>query len=104
MDFNKTGIIKLSKNQVKQAAKVYARAFYEGPIYKCFIPNEEKRKKNLHVIFESFVCYSMRYGNVYTTSENLEGIISVVPSEEAKISALKMIRCGAWKIPGTGKS
>ena len=91
-------LIQLSKSDLKQTAKVLSRAFQEGPIYMHFIPNKEKREKNLHVIFESFVCYCMKHGKVYATSENLEGILTVVPSEAAKITSWKMIKCGAWKM------
>ncbi|NHI94287.1 MAG: N-acetyltransferase [Candidatus Lokiarchaeota archaeon] len=92
-------IIKLNKNKLKKAAMIFSRAFQSGPIYMQFIPDDEKRRKDLHILFEGFVCYSFKYGKIYATSENLEGIMAILPSETSNITTWRMLRCGAWKYP-----
>ena len=87
------------KTQVKEIAKVLSRAFFNYPTFVVSIPNEEKRKRNLHVLFESMVKYCMKYGEIFVTSEELEGVMLCLTPELPKISSWKMIKCGAIKIP-----
>lgn len=64
-----------------------------------FIPDAEKRKRTLPRIFDIFVRYCFKYGEIYATSESFEGVIMCLPSESWQISPWRMLRCGAWKLP-----
>jgi ribosomal protein S18 acetylase RimI-like enzyme len=65
---------RLKRNQVKRAAKILARAFKNDPLHVAYFPNPSIRlEKNYHLMKFS-LRYCMRFGEVYTTSPNLEGL------------------------------
>jgi GNAT superfamily N-acetyltransferase len=84
----------LSKSQVKAASKVLSLALQDYPLHIAFIPDESERKKKSPHFLEVFIRYGMRYGVVYATSPNLEGILIWLPSEHADYGIWKMIRSG----------
>ena len=91
--------VKPTKVQIKKIGKLLSQAFQEGPFYVHSIPNKEDREKKLHVLFEVFTKYAMKHGQVYATSENLEGVILSMDSTSGPITMWRMIRCGGWKLP-----
>jgi ribosomal protein S18 acetylase RimI-like enzyme len=88
-------IIKPAKNQLKLAASVITDAFMNYPLVQYFFPDVEKRKKNLHVLWEMEVNYAFKYGRIYTT-KGFEGVIYCIDTD---ISDFKTILCGSIKIP-----
>ena len=98
------GIIRLTKNEVRSASEVLARALYDDPQTAYVYPNISERNKRLKHVFELILRFGVLYGEVYATSENLEGIAVWVRSEKAEITLPKMIRCGdvllLWKWVG----
>ncbi len=81
----------LSKQHVKVASEVLANAFSEKPMLKVLnISNEDMKN-----MFEMMVKFSLRYGEVYATSRNLEGILVILPDTYAKMKGWHVIRSGA---------
>jgi hypothetical protein len=68
----------LKITQIAAAAHVLARAFYNDPLMVYVMPNEEKRKRLLPVLFRIVVQYCHRYGVIYTTS-CLDGLACCLP-------------------------
>ena len=67
-------IYRVTKNEVRKASLVLGTAFHDDPLWSQVIPNEAERKQKLPLILEINLKYALRYGEVYATSENLEGI------------------------------
>ena len=86
------------EKDIKKAANVLTESFFDYPTYSFSLPNPEKRKKKLQVLFEILVKYSIKYSEIYATSKNLEGIMLCMPPNN-NISNWKMIKCGALRIP-----
>jgi ribosomal protein S18 acetylase RimI-like enzyme len=86
--------IRLSKSQITTASKVLALALQDYPLHIAIIPHESERKKKSPHLLNVFIRYGIRYGVVYTTSPNLEGILIWLPSMHADYGVWKMIRCG----------
>ena len=86
-------LIHLDKAQIKPAAEMLARAFQDDQLYTYFFPNLIERKTKLHVFFEGSLRYGIVYGEVYTTSSNLEGVAFWLPSEKG-FTIWRMIRSG----------
>ncbi len=84
---------------MKKIAAVLSDAFYDDPMFIYSIPNQKRRKKHLHVLFEVMTKYVMKLGNVYTTSENIEGVMLTLPSNSIEISGWDYVKCGGLKIP-----
>lgn len=68
----------LNTTQVEAAAHVLGRAFHNDPLMVHVMPNEEKRKRLLPVLFRIIVHYCLRYGIVYT-APSLDGLACCQP-------------------------
>ncbi len=79
-------IIRLKESQVKPAAEVLARAFYDDPSFVYIIPDDPERKDRLVYLFQLSLQYGIGHGEVYATSPNLEGIAVWLPSEALETS------------------
>jgi GNAT superfamily N-acetyltransferase len=72
-------------------AHLLARAFQDDPLMVHVLPNAQRRKRLLPVLFGVVVRYCLRYGVVYTTS-SLEAVICCLPPEQtATIGRLALI-------------
>ena len=84
----------VSKKELKEVCRVLANAFSKDPIIKTLkFGIEETIAK-----YEIPIRFCLRYGNVFATSENLEGIISFFPGDRS-ISIWRIILSGGI-IPG----
>jgi len=94
MTIGLNNLVRLTKAQIKPAGEMFARALQDDPLYTYFIPNSIERKNKSHILFEGMVRYGVLYGEVYTTSPNLEGVAVWVPSKKADFTMWRMIRSG----------
>ena len=83
----------ISKNNLKAVCIVLADAFSKDLMLKALNMESEDRK----VMYEIPVRTGLKYGNVYATSENLEGIIAISPGKYANMKMWNIIRSGAIK-------
>ena len=83
------------KSELKKVAHVLSEAFMDYPMMQYFLPNEENRKKNFHVLWETSVNYAWKYGDVMVT----EDFAGVLLSLNGPISPWKMILSGVMRIP-----
>ncbi|MFX1236680.1 MAG: GNAT family N-acetyltransferase [Promethearchaeota archaeon] len=86
-------VVHLRKDQINAAAETLARSFYNYPLLVHVFSDESDREQKLNHLFRFIIRYGLRYGEVYTTSENLEGIAVWLPPEESNTTMLKQIRC-----------
>jgi ribosomal protein S18 acetylase RimI-like enzyme len=104
MDKGFESLIRINKDCAKPAVKVLSNAFRDFPLLQFYFPDNLIREKILNY-FLSFVVYTgIKYGEVYTTSNNLEGIAVWLPSKNYPISFWKMLRSvPILKILGFGR-
>jgi len=92
MDKGFENLIRINKQGAKPAVKVLSNAFRDYPLLQFYFPDNLIREK-ISNYFLSFVVYSgIKYGEVYATSENLEGIAIWIPSKNFPITFWKMLR------------
>ena len=85
-------LVRLNKAQVKPAAEVLARAFQNYPLLQYYFHDELERKK-IALYFVSFAIFSgIRYGEIYATSPNLEGVAIWFPSDNYPVTIWKLVR------------
>ena len=85
-------LIRLTKAQVKPAVEVMSRAFQDYPLLQYYFPDEIERKK-IALYFVSLAIFSgIRYGEVYTTSPSLEGIVVWTLSDNYPPTIWRQIR------------
>lgn len=92
------GLVRLTKAQLEPAAEVLGRAFLDYPML-CYYYPEEKIRNKISLFFVSVGVYTgFRYGEIYTTSPNLEGIAIWFPPGNYPLSFGKMLRSVPFSI------
>jgi ribosomal protein S18 acetylase RimI-like enzyme len=86
-------LYKLQREDIHKAGVVLTDAFQNDPVCKRLL--EGARIEQKHGFFESPVRYGLRYGQVYATSKNLEGIAAWVPGNKADMTMWRGIRSGS---------
>ncbi len=81
----------VSKKELKEVCKVLGDAFSKDPLMEAWDLKGEEISK----MYEMFIRYCLRYGRVYATSEELEGIMAMLPSKYGNMRAWQIIRSGA---------
>jgi GNAT superfamily N-acetyltransferase len=71
---NLRDVVPLKKEQIPMAADVLARAFHNDPVNNYVFPGEFERTKRNPSVFTSFIRYTLRAGEVWTTGEPLKGV------------------------------
>lgn len=93
------GLIRLSKKYIKAASYVLSRAFQNDPVIRWQIPDANKRLSKLQYFWEFILRIGIKYGEVYATSEDLEGIAVWRPSKKLILAYWKYIKNGIIKLP-----
>jgi len=85
-------LVPLNKSDIKAAAEVLTRAFRNYPLLQYGFPDELEREKIASYFFQYVLSYCVRYGEVYATSPNLEGIAAWLTSDYFPMTFWKLIR------------
>ncbi len=84
-------LYKIKKKDIKKAANVLGNAFSEDPMWKKVFKKEDKYR----VVSEIAVRFGVKYGNVFSTSDNLEGVMAIAPYDK-DTNVWRIIRSGAF--------
>ena len=84
-------LYKIQKKDLRNAVNVLTNAFSEDSMWKEIFNDEDKNR----VLTEVMVRFCLKYGNVLSTSENLEGVMAIAPHDK-DMTALRVIRSGAF--------
>lgn len=91
-------LIKLSKTHIKPVCDMLSRTFQNDPVIRWQIPDVHKRLMKIHNYWELILRIGIKYGEVYGTSKDLEGIAIWYPPN-IKISYWKYLKKGIFKFP-----
>jgi hypothetical protein len=91
-------LIRLSKQHIKPASSMLSRAFQNDPLIRWQIPNLYKRVMKIHSYWEFTLRIGIKYGEVYGTSKDLEGIAIWRPPN-TPISYWTYLKSGIFKFP-----
>ena len=90
--------IPLMACQVRQAARLMARAFYDDPFFTFVLPEGERRRSILPWMFEKILGYGQRYGKIYTTA-SLEGIAMWLGPQKPSLEWTGTLLTGLFLLP-----
>ena len=88
-------LYKIQKRDIRQVVNVLTNAFHNDPLWNKICEGESDLEKRFRAIFEIPIRLCLKYGEVYATSDNLEGIIAWVPGKYANMTFRHMITSGA---------
>jgi len=86
------GLYQLKKGDVKRAAEVLGRAFYNEPLALSAYREEERDRDGLLYFYQSGVRYGLRYGECYASSPEIEGIALWVTSNKYPVTFWRTLR------------
>jgi ribosomal protein S18 acetylase RimI-like enzyme len=84
-------LYKIQKKDLNNSVNVLNDAFSEDSMWKEVFDDEDKNR----VLTEVMVRFCLKYGNVFATSDNLEGVMASTPHDK-DMTALRIIRSGAF--------
>jgi ribosomal protein S18 acetylase RimI-like enzyme len=84
-------LYKIQKKDLKNAVNVITNAFSDDPMWKKVFNDEDKNR----VITEVMVRFCLKYGNVLSTSDNLEGVMAITPHDK-DMTTWRVIRSGGF--------
>ena len=90
------GLVRLQRSQLKLAAAVLARAFFDDPLFTYYFPDASRRQNMSPHLFEFWLRYAVAYGEIYAISPELEGVAVWLPSEKANQTLWKKIISGSF--------
>ncbi len=91
-------LYKITKQDIEPASWVLARAFQFNPPMIWEIPDESIRVSKLASMWRIKLCTGVKYGEVFASSKNLEGIAMWLNPQMAETSLWKFIKCGGIKL------
>jgi ribosomal protein S18 acetylase RimI-like enzyme len=84
-------LYKIQKKDLKNAVNVLTNAFSKDSMWKEVFDDEDKNR----VLTEVMVRFCLKYGNVLSTSANLEGIMAIAPHDK-EMTTLRVILSGSF--------
>ncbi|MFC1893150.1 GNAT family N-acetyltransferase [Chloroflexota bacterium] len=84
-------LYKIQKKDLKNTVNVLTNAFSEDSMWKEVFNDEDKNR----ALTEVMVRFCLKYGNVVSTSENIEGVMAIAPYDK-DMTTWRIIRCGAF--------
>ena len=88
-------LYKLQKSEITIASEVLADAFTDDPLWGKIFEGVLNGYKKYPLVSRLFIKYYLRYGEVWASSENLEGIMALSMGNQSFITTPRMILSGA---------
>jgi ribosomal protein S18 acetylase RimI-like enzyme len=92
MNSGTEGTVRLDRSHARRAAEVLVRAFWNHPPLQYYFPGEVERERIAPYFFSLTVFNGIRYGEVYATSPDLEGIAVWLPSDNYPVTLWRLLR------------
>ncbi len=91
-------LVRLARRDVPRAAESLARAFHDYPLLVHACPDAESRPRLARAFCAVALHYAVRWGEVYATSPQFEGIAAWVPGAHFPMTATKALRAVPWSV------
>jgi len=88
-------LYKIHKRDIPKASAVLADAFQHDPLWNTFFEGASHRDRKFYAFSETPIRFCYTFGEVYATSQHLEGIAAWVPGHLSYMTMWRMIRSGA---------
>lgn len=91
-------LYQITKKHLQAVTQTLVNAFNGYPLYSWIIPDNEVREKKIPLFFKMMTRYFLKYGKVYATSENCEGVMTIIHSDSGPITTWRLLWCGGFKL------
>jgi len=87
-------LYKMQKKDIKKVLNLFLSAYSDDPMFEKFIKEEDKRSAQ----FEVMLRFCVKYGNVFSSSDNFEGVMAIVPHDKGEMTGWRVLRSGGFFI------
>lgn len=91
-------LIRVPKPQGHSITTMLAEAFFDDPMFRYIIPDDNERRRVLPRIFQLNLAYACRFGEVYATPQDA-GAALWIPPGFAEITPWRMLQVGMFAAP-----
>jgi len=91
-------LLRVKKKHLPKAIQTFALAFANDPLTNYLFSSEKEKQELLPFYCEFRIKYGIRYGEVYATSENIEGFAVWVKPKNIDMTMWRMFRVGGIKL------
>ena len=84
----------MQKKDIKKVLNLFLSAYSDDPMFEKFIKEEDKRSAQ----FEVMLRFCVKYGNVFSSSDNFEGVMAIVPHDKGEMTGWRVLRSGGFFI------
>lgn len=91
-------LVRLTKSDLARGVEVLVNAFWDDPLNLFFIPESENRRKLFSEYLKFRLRFAIKYGEVYSTSPDFEGIAAWFPPGMSDMTNFRMMRVGGLKL------
>jgi ribosomal protein S18 acetylase RimI-like enzyme len=92
MDNHNSELLRLTLKERDAGAAVLGRAFAEYELLRYYFPNETERRAVADTFASISVSLCLKYGEVYMSSEKLEGVAAWLPPGKAPFGGWQIVR------------
>ena len=89
----------LAEAQLEEASDMLGRAFHDNPMSVYILPDDGERARHLGWMFGTSARYGHLYGEVYTTTDRVEGTAIWLTPENPPMDEERVIRAGMAELP-----
>ncbi len=89
-----SSLYRLTKEDIPKAVACLKDAFKNDPLWAVVFKNDPDRDKSLSGFFTIPLLYGMKFGKVYATTPEIEGVAIWVPDKHANMTMWGMLRSG----------
>ena len=91
-------LVRLTKSDMAKCIDVLVDAFWDDPLSLYFIPEGENRRNLFSEYLQFRLRFAFKYGEVYSTSPDFEGIAAWFPPGMSDMTNLRLLRVGGLKL------
>jgi ribosomal protein S18 acetylase RimI-like enzyme len=91
-------LVRLTKSDLARGIEVLIDAFWDDPLNLYFIPEGENRRKMFTEYLQFRLRFAIKYGEVYSTSSDFEGIAAWFPPGMSDMTNSRMMRVGGLRL------
>jgi GNAT superfamily N-acetyltransferase len=85
-------LYKIEKKDIKKGIDVLVSAYTEDPMMNIAFKEEDKRR----IQFEVMLRFCVKYGDIFASSDNFEGVMAILPHDKADMTALRVLLSGGF--------
>ncbi len=93
-----SSLVSVKRVDIEKAAETLALAFMDDPLSNTVFQEEATRFHNLLTYFQFRIKYGLKYGEVYSTSNDFEGVAIWLPGKKAHVSNWRGMLSGGMKL------